>query len=145
MSLEVGKFFIKALKANTALNTAIGGRLFPVARSSEDEALDRIPYIIMEPSGVTNQEDSKDDAESQYDSATINLLVVSDTYANLVSLTEQVRNIIRSAAETHLSDNTWNFELVDYNFSADQVQYDPVKPCYYQTLSYVCSTINYRL
>lgn len=140
MSLSVGKYFAKAIKDNTALYTLIGGRLFPVARSTEDEALDKIPYIIMRPVKVENEMTTKDEAESDYDSATIELDCVASTYDALVTLTESVRTVIRTAFETGLDVSSWPFILTSYSFSADDVSYDETKPCYWQTLRYVCET-----
>jgi hypothetical protein len=35
-----------------------------------------------------------------------------------------------------------DFPITEYRFSADGVQYDPDKPCYWQVLRYACDVIN---
>lgn len=143
MSLEIGKFFIKALNANSALVSAAGGRIFPVARTTEDEQLDKIPYIIMQPEGLTNEGQSKDDAEGDTDLCNVSLLVCSSSYQDLVTLTQSVRQTIHEAFLNGISDVTWSFAIDGYDFSADAVNYDPQKPCHWQTLRYTIYTHNY--
>ena len=140
MSLSVGKFFVKAIKDHTSFYNSIGGRLFPVARTSEDEALDKIPYIIMRPVKVVNENGTKDMIASPDDTATIELDLVAQSYSDLVDMAEQVRGIIEEAYLDELDVESWPFILEGYDFSADEVLYDPSKPCYYQTLRYMCQT-----
>lgn len=141
MSLYLGKYFVEALRSSEEITELIDGRLFPVARSTEDDLLDKIPYIIMMPSGITAGETCKDDyAEGDEDQAQVNLLVCAQTYDSLVTLTQLVRDTIHEAYEGDLADEDWPFVFDGYEFSADAVQYDPTKPCYYQTLRYNCTT-----
>lgn len=142
MSLEVGKFFIKALKTNSALVAAVGGRIFPVARSMEDDQLDQLPYIIMQPEVLTNEGQTKDDVEGITDRANVSLLVCASTYDELVQLTQSVRETIHAAYNDGVTDDTWHFDVDGYDFSADAVNYDAAKPCYWQTLRYLIYTIN---
>ena len=63
MSLSTDKFFYRALKADTAIMKATGGRIFNPARTTADEKEDRIPYITITLDEVDNQSETKDDIE----------------------------------------------------------------------------------
>lgn len=140
MSLSIVKYFNKALRSNTDILSATGGRIFPVCRNAKEEDEDKIPYIIMMPQSVTNDSGSKDESEGDVDTAIVTLEICAEDYAGLVELTEEVRACIKGNEE--LTDSTWNFELLGYDFAAQEVNYDPLKPCFYQRLVYTCYTIN---
>jgi len=145
MSLTLGKAFITALRASDTLQQLLGAtkpsgasaysgaRIYAVGRTNDQEREDAIPYLIMMPEGI-NTDGTKDDYE-QTDSATIALLCVATTFEQLITLTGLVRGTIHD----HLGD-TSDTEVCDYTFSASAVQYDPDKPCFFQTLTYVVST-----
>ena len=52
------------------------------------------------------------------------------------TLTQMVRDTILSYLRT--TDTA----IMDYNFAAQQIQYDSLKPCYWQVLTYQCDVIN---
>lgn len=143
MSLKVGKAVIAALRSNRDLLTKLGGtgstlsgaRIFAVARSTEDDNLDKIPYVVIIPRGV-NTDGTKDGYEG-LDVATIDVLCVDSTYSDLVDLTEMVRETL-----PHMDEEQDGYIINDYSFSAGEVFYDMSKPCYYQTLTYQISTQN---
>lgn len=141
MAIQVAQFFAKAILADSDIDDYIDGRFFPIARSTEDEAEDKVPYIIMRVEACQNIIESKDNsAESLDDTDTIELDVVAGTFDDFVDLVTLVRKCVRTAFESGLTDSDWDFSLEDYQFTADGVMYDPAKPCYYQTLRYVCTT-----
>lgn len=141
MSLKLGKSFVDALRSNNTLCTLLGAtgrpltgaRIFAVARSNDEEAADIIPYIVMIPEGI-NTDSTKDEYEYG-DTATISLLCVASSFADLITLTEMVRDTIEQKL-----DGTTEYVIDDYQFSANAVQMDPDKPCYFQTLTYLCHT-----
>lgn len=144
MSLRVGKAFIKALRTNEALMRRLGGqgnpptgaRVFPVARCAEDEEADTVPYIILIPEGI-NAEGTKDRYEDG-DTAQVSLLVVAKTYNELCDLAQSVRDTL--ASELQAASEGESFRIDDYTFSANAVQMDIEKPCYFQTLTYQVNT-----
>lgn len=141
MSLKTGKAFIDALRSNDDLMRTLGAkgkplsgaRLFSVARSAEDDQQDKIPYVIMMPKGITTN-GTKDDYDFS-ETATIDLLVVAKSFPDLVELTQTVRDTVEQKLES--GDD---FIIDDWTFSADAVQMDNNKPCYFQTLTYQCNT-----
>ena len=147
MSLRIGKTFVEALRQSDDLarllgaredteHRLVGARIFAVARQTQDEQEDRIPYVIMMPEGISASA-SKDDYE-ETDLATVSLLCVADTYQALISLTEQVRETV--AVRLQDAAQAEDFRIDDYSFAASAVSYDADKPCYFQTLTYQCAT-----
>lgn len=135
--LTTDKLFYEALKTATPILQMTGGRIFNTVYPEVAEDKDEIPYIIIAHDGVQNRTDSKDDiGEGSTDIETISILIVAGDRERspLATLAQLVRSRIRQAA------NQW--DIYDYTFSAGPVQYDMYKPCYYQTLTYVCETPN---
>lgn len=153
MSLRIGKAFVRTLRSSEPLmrllgakedseSRLVGARLFAVARPTQDEAEDRIPYVIMMPDGITTQ-GSKDGYENA-DTATVRILCVADTYEALIDLASLVRSTLADGLCYHDDAfyETDDFVIDDYTFSASAVSYDADKPCYFQTLTYQCFTSN---
>lgn len=140
MSLRIGSGVLKALRASKALQTMLGcdgagvnGRMFYVARKTADEQQDRIPYLIVLPQGITT-EGNKDRFDiTQID--TVDILCVAADGEQLAALTELVHLTFQNNI---VGDDTYFVE--DYTFSASAVQYDPDKPCFFQTLTYRITT-----
>ena len=135
--LAADKFFFDALKASADIMGRVDGRIFNPARPTIDEEEDRVPYIIIDLESVANDGTTKDDVESDSDTATVSVLCVENDRDSLASLTQAVRNQCR-AYLTAVGDAV----IVDWQFSATEVGYDPMKPCCYQTLRYQCDVIN---
>lgn len=145
MSLRIGSAFLAALRANADLQTMLGGmaaaddetytgaRIFYVARMEADELQDRIPYIVVMPKGITTQ-GNKDDYDAE-EVATVEVLCVATDGESLVELAEMVKTTIDDSLQ---GDETYRID--DFAFSASAVQFDPDKPCFFQTLTYQCST-----
>ncbi len=145
MSLRIGSAFLAALRANTDLQTMLGGmataddetytgaRIFYVARMEADELQDRIPYIVVMPKGITTQ-GNKDNYDAE-EMATVDVLCVATDGESLVELAEKVKATIEDSLQ---GDETYH--ICDFAFSASAVQFDPDKPCFFQTLTYQCST-----
>lgn len=143
MSLRTDQFFFNALKASDSISTTLDGRIFNPDRSTIDEDEDRIPYIIIRMEGLTNSSQTKDDIEGSTDSVRISLLCVADDRDSLAELTEAIRQQCRSYWESVVDDETADDHLlapIDWSFSAGEVNYDAMKPCVYQILTYECDT-----
>ena len=151
MSLATDSIFITALQSNADLMEALGyvestetsegapARLYCTAIPLPDEDADNVPvpYIIVTFDGLTNDQGTKDDRyESEYDTVNIGVEIAARNIDELHDLTQMVRDTILGyirASET---------AIMDYNFAAQQIQYDSLKPCYWQVLTYQCDVIN---
>lgn len=130
---------MKAIQSDASLMQKIGGRLYGTAIPLPDEDLDNVPvpYVIVTFNGLTNDQGTKDDRyESRYDKVEIGVEVTAKTLDDLHVLTEMVRDTILS----YLRSRTTAVD--DYLFTAEGIQYDSMKPCYWQVLRYQCDTIN---
>ena len=139
MSLATDSIFMKAIQSDASLMQKIGGRLYGTAIGLPDEEADNVPvpYIIVTFNGLTNDQGTKDDRyESRYDKVEIGVEVTAKTLDDLHVLTEMVRDTILS----YLRSRTTAVD--DYLFTAEGIQYDSMKPCYWQVLRYQCDTIN---
>ena len=171
MSLQTDLIFKESLSADTVLMTAIGNRLYNTAIPVPDEQIDKVavPYVIISFDGMNNQDTTKDDPyEGGTDQVTIGVTVVATTREKLAELTSRIRQTIHNDFQfvwgyEDLGDSTGTVleesngfrlrvmreyeEVVkqvpfSYTFSAQAVQYDPYKPCYWQTLTYQCDIAN---
>ena len=139
MSLATDSIFIEAIHSDTSLMQKIEGRLYGTAIGLPDEEADNVPvpYIIVTFDGLTNDTDTKDDRyETDYDKVEIGVEVTARTLDELHDLTQTVRDTILS----YLRSRTTAVD--DYLFTAEGIQYDSMKPCYWQVLRYQCDTIN---
>jgi hypothetical protein len=151
MSLATDSIFVTALQSNTDLMEALGyveatetsegapARLYCTAIPLPDEDADNVPvpYVIVTFDGLTNDQGTKDDRyESEYDTVNIGVEVAARNIDELHDLTQMVRDTILSYLRTN------DTAIMDYNFAARQIQYDSMKPCYWQVLTYQCDTIN---
>lgn len=130
---------MKAIQSDASLMQKIGGRIYGTAIPLPDEDADNVdvPYIIVTFNGLTNDQGTKDDRyESRYDKVEIGVEVTAKTLDDLHVLTEMVRDTILS----YLRSRTTAVD--DYLITAEGIQYDSMKPCYWQVLRYQCDTIN---
>lgn len=141
MSLIADQIFFEALKSNTELMTTIGNRLYSTAIPLPDEDVDNvpIPYVILTFDGMSNESMTKDGYEGDTDSVNIGIEITAATRSDLGALANTIRTTIREYFEDIEEDN----ELVDlvphdYQLTAQAVQYDSMKPCYWQVLAYQC-------
>ena len=139
MSLATDSIFIAAIQSNPALVERIGGRLYGTAIPLPDEDADNVPvpYVILTFDGLNNDADTKDCSyESDYDRVNIGVEVTARNINELHDLTQMVRDTILS----YIREN--DTAITDYNFAAQQIQFDSLKPCYWQVLTYQCEVYN---
>lgn len=139
MSLATDSIFVDALKSNSTLVESVGGRIYGTAIPLPDEDADNapVPYLIVTFDGLQNDVDSKDDEmESDTDKVNISIEVVGETLAKLHELTQAVRDTVRDYLATNDTD------ITEYQFGAQAIQYDSLKPCYWQVLTYQCDVEN---
>ena len=154
MSLATDSIFVSALQSNQDLlwlltsyqdketdETIIdvAPRLYGTAIGLPDEDADNVPvpYVIVTFDGLTNGQGTKDSLyEDSEDKVQISVEVAARTLDQLHDLTQMVRDTILEYMR-----NT-RTAIDDYEFSAQQIQYDSLKPCYWQVLSYSCDVDN---
>ena len=139
MSLATDSIFMKAIQSDASLMQKIEGRLYGTAIGLPDEEADNVPvpYVIVTFNGLTNDQGTKDDRyESPYDTVNIGVEVTAKTLDDLHELTQTVRDTILSYLRTNET------AILDYQFAAQQIQYDSLKPCYWQVLTYQCDVTN---
>ena len=153
MSLSTDSIFVSALKSNSDLlekltesldddgTTVIDEtpRLYGTAIGLPDEDAENVPvpYIIVTFNGLTNDHGTKDNRyESPYDTVNIGVEVTAKTLDDLHTLTQMVRDTILSYLRTNET------AIMDYQFAAQPIQYDSLKPCYWQVLTYQCDVYN---
>ena len=151
MSLATDSIFITALQSNTDLMEALGyveatetsegapARLYFTSIPLPDEDADNVPvpYVIVTFDSLTNDQGTKDDRyESEYDTVNIGVEVAARNIDELHDLTKMVRDTILGYIRANET------AIMDYNFAAQPIQFDSLKPCYWQVLTYQCDTVN---
>ena len=151
MSLATDSIFVAALQSDNDLMATLGyvaptatdpgkpARLYGTAIPLPDEDADNVPvpYVIVTFDGLSNRNETKDSLyEGAYDTVNIGVEITAKSLKDLHELTEKVRSIILGymrANETAIDD---------YTMTADAIQYDSLKPCYWQVLRYQCDVYN---
>ena len=171
MGLLTDEIFFEALKADSTFMHAIGNRLYGTTIPVPDDKLDNVPvpYCIITYDGMNNQDTTKDDPyEGGTDQVTIGVTVVAPTREKLAELTRRIRQTIHndfqfvwgyedlgeSGGAVLEESNGFRLRVMreyeevvkqvpfSYTFSAQAVQYDPWKPCFWQVLNYQCDIAN---
>ena len=153
MSLATDSIFVTALQSNSDLLEKLTEyiddddnvqydetpRLYGTAIGLPDDDADNVPvpYVIVTFDGLTNDQGTKDDRyESEYDTVNIGVEVAARNIDELHDLTQMVRDTILSYLRANET------AIMDYNFAAQTIQFDSLKPCYWQVLTYQCDTVN---
>jgi hypothetical protein len=144
MSLITDKVFFNALKSNSELVSKVGGRIENTAITGPDEQLlnQPVPYIIIIFEDLKNEGFNKDNSfEGDIDKVWIGIEIAAEDRETLGDIAQAIRQTVKSyfLSTTHEKDD---YDLVpeDYEFSASKIQYDPIKPCFWQILNYACDT-----
>ena len=145
MSLQTDIIFVKALRANADLMAQLAaGDVYNTSIALPDEDLDNapLPYVIVSFDGLTNDVETKDDPyEGDSDRVTISIEITAKTRPELGQFAEDVRRQVHQYfVDADPTDEDADMIPLDYQFSAQQVNYDQMKPCYWQVLTYQCDT-----
>jgi len=147
MSLITDAIFVKALRSNAALIAQLpAGDVYNTAIALPDEDADNapLPYVIVSFDGLNNQDTTKDnDYDGLTDTVTIGIEIAAETRPKLGELARIVRKTLREYFREHQDDDSdEDYQLIpdDMTLSAQPVQYDSLKPCYWQQLTYQCDT-----
>lgn len=136
--LNVDSFFYNVLRNNAELNTYVGGRIFNPERLETDDNEDKIPYIIIKYAAGDSYNGSKDEVFADLDTATVQILCVDTDRDTLAYLTQKVYDTIKDAFDGEYVADTYIIESITPQ--AGSVELDPLKPCCYQTLTFLCDT-----
>lgn len=144
MSLITDKVFYSALKSSEELVQAVDGRIHNVSiQLPDDEYLNEsVPYIIIAYDGMQNMGFCKDNSyEGCTDDVKITIEVAARSREELGKLTTMIRNVIIAFFESDDHPNEVE-ELIpnSYTLSASPVNFDSLKPCFFQSLVYQCDT-----
>lgn len=121
----------------------IDGRLYSTAIPMPDEDAENVPvpYVIVTFNGLNNEGTTKDDPfEGDTDVVQIGVEVTAVNREQLAELTQLVRSTIHDYLTEDVDDERQTID--DYQLSAEAVQYDSLKPCYWQTIRYQCDVYN---
>lgn len=143
MGLSSDSIFFAALTSSAEVMQTIDGRLYSTAIPMPDEDAENVPvpYIIVTFNGLNNEGTTKDDPfEGDTDVVQIGVEVTAINREQLAELTQLVRSTIHDYLTEDVDDERQTID--DYQFSAEAVQYDSMKPCYWQTLRYQCDVFN---
>lgn len=145
MSLKTDIIFVRALRSNDELMEQLpAGDVYntTIAMPEQDAENAPLPYIIVTYDGMQNLDTDKDSPfEGDTDRVQIGIEVAAESRPQLASLTEQIRTTVREFFENlDSSDEDYDLVPLDVDFSAQAVQYDEWKPCYWQVLQYQCDT-----
>ena len=147
MSLITDAIFVKALRSNAALIALLpAGDVYNTAIALPDEDADNasLPYVIVSFDGLNNQDTTKDnDYDGLTDTVTVGIEIAAETRHQLGELARIVRKTLREYFREHQDDDSdEDYQLIpeDMTLSAQPVQYDSLKPCYWQRLTYQCDT-----
>lgn len=144
MSLLTDKIFVKALRSNATLMALLpAGDVYNTAITTPDEDLDNepVPYIIVSFDGLTNDPSTKDDYEGDTDTVNIGIEVAAESRPQLGSIMQTVRETVEDYFDNLPdSDEDWPLVPFGYQLTAEPVQYDMTKPCFWQVLHYQCDT-----
>lgn len=142
--MQTDQIFIRALNSSPAILKAVDGRIYGTAIPLPDADADKVPvpYVIVMFDGMKNDLESKDEGyEGEEDTVTVSILLTAPTNAGIHTLGEAIRTAVRTFFEGIASDDA-EYALVpeSYTLTASRIEYDSQKPCYYQELTYECTT-----
>lgn len=145
MSLKTDIIFVRALRSNDELMEQLpAGDVYntTIAMPEQDAENAPLPYVIVTYDGMQNLDTDKDSPfEGDTDRVQIGIEVASESRPQLATLTEQIRTTVREFFENlDSSDEDYDLVPLDVDLSAQAVQYDEWKPCYWQVLQYQCDT-----
>jgi hypothetical protein len=145
MSLITDIIFVRALRSNSELMAALpAGDVYNTTIALPDEEVLNapVPYVIVTYDGMQNDSQTKDDSyEGDTDNVQIGIEIAAKTRKQLGELATQIRETVSYFFENLTGDDP-DFDLVplNYNLTAQGVNYDSDKPCYWQILNYQCDT-----
>ena len=137
---QVDEIIYDAILADAALMTAIGERVvstcFEVSPDEKDNT--PLPNIIVTDDGFQNQDTTKD---SVWEGEDDEVQVTVDIAAKSPNEVKDLVRMVRRAVSRYIIGMYENHEVVPEldKLSSDGLQWDWMRPCYYQKLTFNCS------
>lgn len=137
---QVDEIIYDAILADAALMTAIGERVvstcFEVSPDEKDNT--PLPNIIVTDDGFQNQDTTKD---SVWEGEDDEVQVTVDIAAKSPNEVKDLVRMVRRAVSRYIIGMYSNHEVVPEldKLSSDGLQWDWMRPCYYQKLTYNCA------
>ena len=129
-----------AIRAYEALMTAIGGRVVSTCFEVSPDETDNtpLPNIIVEYDGFQNQDTTKD---SVWEGEDDEVQVTVDIAAKSPNEVKDLVRMVRRAVSRYIIGMYENHEVIPEldKLSSDGLQWDWMRPCYYQKLTYNCA------
>lgn len=137
---QVDEIIYDAILADEALMAAIGGRVvstcFEVSPDEKDNT--PLPNIIVTDDGFQNQDTTKD---SVWEGEDDEVQVTVDIAAKSPNEVKDLVRMVRRAVSRYIIGMYENHEVIPEldKLSSDGLQWDWMRPCYYQKLTYNCA------
>ena len=143
----LAEIFYDAITADAELMEAVGSRVettcFEVPPGEEDNT--PLPNIIITNDGFQNNQSTKDCVwEADEDMVVASVDIAANSPSEVDSLVAKVRKAIDTYITTMWSNGQAIPELQPGSPSSQGIEWDWMKPCYYQKLTYQCITNKYE-
>lgn len=141
MGLNTDIFFIKAIKSNSELMSMLpAGDVYDnIANPDIDMDNVKIPYIIVNNDGGSNDRETKDELYEGYeDTVNVSIRIVARSRNDLSAIETLVRDTILKYTKAS-EDETKPY---DYTFSYSDISHDVNKPAFIRMFYYQCQTNN---
>ena len=137
---QVDEIIYDAIRADEALMTAIGGRVVSTCFEVSPDETDNtpLPNIIVEYDGFQNQDTTK---YSVWEGEDDEVQVTVDIAAKSPNEVKDLVRMVRRAVSRYIIGMYENHEVIPEldKLSSDGLQWDWMRPCYYQKLTYNCA------
>ena len=137
---QVDEIIYDAIQADAALMTAIDGRVVSTCFEVSPDETDNtpLPNIIVTDDGFQNQDTTKD---SVWEGEDDEVQVTVDIAAKSPNEVKDLVRMVRRAVSRYIIGMYGNHEVIPEldKLSSDGLQWDWMRPCYYQKLTYICS------
>ena len=138
---QVDEIIYDAIQADAALMESIGGHVVSTCfEVSPDEADNTtLPNIIVTDDGFQNQDVTKDSVWEGDEDKVQSTVDIAAASPNEV---KQIVRMVRRAVSRYIVQMYQNGEETPEleNLASEGLQWDWMRPCYYQKLTYQCST-----
>ena len=138
---QVDEIIYDAICADAALMEAIGNRVVSTCFEVSPDETDNtpLPNIIVTDDGFQNQDTTKD---SVWEGEDDEVQVTVDIAAQSPNEVKDLVHMVRRAVSRYIIGMYENHEAVPEldKLSSDGLQWDWMRPCYYQKLTFNCST-----
>ena len=143
----LAEIFYDAITADETLTALTGGRVVSTCFEVPPDELDNtpLPNIIITNDGFQNNQSTKDCVwEADEDVVVASVDIAANSPKEVDSLVAKVRKAIDTYITTMWSNGQAIPELQPGSPSSQGIEWDWMKPCYYQKLTYQCITDKYE-